>query len=219
MKFNAPIIKSSPRFIYTMRHFESEGNARGLDDNSLAEKPNHLFAITEKGLRQKAQSKSYMDRNDMINSYTDFYTSEFLRTQQSMEGVLGRYEIEVIADSRLDEWWKGIFHSLSKEEIEKYYPNEKKVLQREGWHHYRPPQGQAGKDVEINLLSFLSSLTQRHVFIVGHGRNLGFLRRLLTNQPTDFNCDYPIPENGEIWEFRKSDKYYNFKSLFVPKTD
>lgn len=218
MKLSVPVIKCSADTIYTMRHFESEGNARGLDDQSLVSQANHMFPITEIGRLQCRSSKSYVSDNFLIGSETGLYTTGFYRAQQSMEGVLDSGKnLEVVLDHRLDEWWKGIFHSLPKEIIEQDYRHEKRIQEREGWHHYRPPQGQSGKDVEINLLSFLGDVQEKEIFIVGHGRSFGFLRRILTNQPLDFNCDYPIPKNGEIWKFAREKKHYKFESLFIPK--
>ncbi len=218
--FVNPAIRGTPRIIYTLRHGELDGNALGIDDESLKNKPNHLFPLTQKGYQQISQSAKYIKENEIIGNSTRLYCSGFLRAQQSMEKVLEEKErdsFKVSVDSRLDEWWKGIFHSLSKDEVAEHYGIEKAVQEREGWHHYRPPQGQSGKDVEINLLSFLRDVLDDEIFIVGHGRSLGFLRRLLTNQPVDLNCKYPIPANGEIWKFTKERDYYAFESLFSPE--
>ncbi len=220
MKFYNPIIKKTLQTIYSMRHFESEGNAIGMDDESLANKANHRFSITKRGYMEQSLSSEYIWENNLINSGTGLYTTEFLRAQESMEGIINankNRKFKVIIDPRLDEWWKGIFYSIPKEILSKKYSDEIKIKKREGWHHYRPPQGQSGKDVEINLLSFLQDVEQREIFIVGHGRSLGFLLRILTNKPVNLNCKYPIPKNGEIWKFSRNGDYFNFKSLFVPQ--
>ena len=223
MKLNTPIIKDGSYEVYTMRHAESIGNAKGLDDESLARLANHSFVVTEKGFKQLSLSAEYMKSMDFLDGRFGVYTSGFSRAQESMGAILnilGKDNVfNVISDSRLDEWWRGIFHSLPKEIVEKNYSLERMVQEREGLHHYRAPQGQAGKDVEVNLVSFLRDVPEKQIFIVGHGRNLGFLRRILTNAPLDLNCKYPIPENGEIWKFSKDGSYYNFESLFVPKVD
>lgn len=217
--FKNPVI-TAPDIIYTVRHGQSIGNARGMDDESLANLPNHQFPLTELGNAQIALSAKFIYDERIIKKDTGLYTSNFLRAQESMEGILRNYEgcFEVTVDPRLDEWWKGIFHSLSREEISKHYPIEEHISKREGWHQYKPLQGQAGKDVEINLIAFLNCIPEKEIVIAGHGKSFAFLRRLLTNQPTDINCKYEYPNNGEIWKFtRKEDKYYHFKSLFTPK--
>ena len=201
-----------------MRHFESDGNARGLDDASLANVANHRFELTVEGYEQLEKCAEYLKENKLITLDTRIYTSNFVRAQKSIQGILekNKWDYYVAIDSRLDEWWRGIFHSLSDEYIEKYYPMEWKIEKREGKYHYRAPQGQAGKDVEINLMSFLRDAYGGEIFISGHGRSLGFLRRLITNKPVKNDCDYPIPKNGEIWKFEKDIGYYKFKSLFDP---
>jgi broad specificity phosphatase PhoE len=216
--YRNPII-TAPDIIYTVRHGQSIGNARGMDDESLVNLPNHQFPLTERGHSEMALSAKFIRDNNLIKISTGLYTSSFLRAQESMESILEKHEGDyfVAIDSRLDEWWKGIFHSLSKEEISNFYPSEKATQEREGWHHYRPPQGCAGKDVEMNLISFLEGVPEKEVLIVGHGRSLAFLRRLLTNQPVNLNCEYPLPKNAEIWVFTRGGEYYDFKSLYIPE--
>src|SRR3989344_4565976 len=163
IRYRTPIIRNGPRTIYTIRHGESEGNARGLDDESLREQPNHRFPLTPKGIKQISLSAQYIKDEGLIGTETGLYTSGFLRAQQAMEIILEKQQsrcFKICIEHKLDEWWKGIFHSLSDEEIEKYYKIEKMTRYREGWHHYRPPQGQAGKDVELNLISFMQDVLQ-----------------------------------------------------------
>jgi len=218
MEFRNLFLKSSPDVIYTMRHFESEGNARGLNDKSLSNIANHKFDLTVEGCEQLEKCANYFLENKLLNVDTRIYTSNFFRAQKSIQGILDKnnWDYYVAIDSRLDEWWRGIFHSLPEESLEKHYPLEWKIQKREGKHHYRAPQGQAGKDVEINLMSFLRDAYDGEIFISGHGRSLGFLRRLITNQPVKHDCDYPIPKNGEIWKFERNYIYYKFESLFAP---
>ena len=220
IKYNSPIVNPSLKIVYTIRHGESIGNALGLDDNSLKDLPNHKFPLTEKGRRQISFSGEYVAENKLINSDVGLFTSNFLRAQQTLEIVLERQNTEnfnVTLDARLDEWWRGIFHSLSEEEYSQGYPLEQKIQSREGRYHFRPLQGQAGKDVEINLLSFLNSVREEEIFLCGHGRSIGMLHRLLTNSSVELNCKYPNPKNGEIWKFTSDGDYFNFESLFIPK--
>lgn len=216
--YNTPIIQSTLKTVYTVRHGQSIGNALGMDDDSLKDLANHQFPLTEKGKNQLALSGEYIRENNLLSG-TGIYTSNFLRAQQSLEIILEKQNgnFSVTIDPRLDEWWRGIFHALSKEEIEKNYTMEKFVQAREGKYHYRPSQGQSGKDVEINLLSFLNSVTEENIFIVGHGRSFGFLHRILTNQPINLDGKSPNPKNGEIWKFNRNGKYFEFESLFVPQ--
>lgn len=211
-------VKCQANTIINIRHTQSIGNERGRSNESLREIANHKFPLTEKGIRQANMTADYLKENSILQPDCEIYVSSFLRAQQTLEVVLDNLGLdqEVSIDPRLDEWWKGIFYSMSAEEISEYYPMEAEILSREGWYHYRPPQGQAGKDVETNLLSFLEGVDVENILIVGHGKSSAFLKRLLTNEPLDINCGYPHPKNGEIWKFQKNERFYDFESLYVP---
>lgn len=206
-----------PDKLYIFRHGESIGNARGLDDTSLTNLANHQFPLTEKGREQSHQLAAYIHENDILSEIDEAYVSGFVRTQETLEIVLGGIEPEfpVYQDSRIDEWWKGIFHSMNADERELRYPAEKNILEREGWHHYRPPQGEAGKDVEARIQSFLAQLGC-NALISGHGRVAGFLNRIICQEEQDLDCKYVIPGNCELWVFTREDNAYRRTSLFAP---
>ena len=211
-------LEKLPEKIYYCRHGESVGNERGMDDNSLKDIPNHRFPLTEKGIQQAKQAAEFIREYNILADVLEVYTSNFLRAKQTLDIIVGENpgKIPIYEDSRLDEWWKGIFYSLTPEEISANYPLEKKIAEREGWHHYRPPQGEAGKDVEIRIIEFL--IAQRsNIFISGHGRVAGFMKRILCSEPLEPNCKYEYPKNCELWLFAKDDKRYNLHSLFIPR--
>jgi broad specificity phosphatase PhoE len=217
---------SLPERMYFFRHGQSIGNARELDDNSLKTLANHQFPLTLKGKEQTHELAKYILGEKILSPYEEkilsqceeIYVTNFLRTQMSLENVLcgGECALPVYQDSRLDEWWKGIYHSLGADERQRYYPGEEEIMQRERWYHYRPPQGESGKDVELRLLSFLKDL-HNVPLISGHGRIGGFLDRLLCKRDLDLDCNYPIPRNGELWLFSKNGDFYTRTSLFVPE--
>jgi broad specificity phosphatase PhoE len=213
---NAPKLpQGMPQNIYFFRHGESEGNARGLDDESLHGFANHRFPLTERGRAQARLLSEYVHDLYLPARCTEAYVSSFARTAETLDLVLAGVHLPIYEDSRLDEWWKGIFHSMRDDERARVYPAEQATLEREGWHHYRPPQGEAGKDVESRLLSFFPSLSGMPV-ISGHGRVGGFLDRLLCNRKLDLDCSYEVPKNCELWLFSKRGPRYERQSLFVP---
>lgn len=222
-----------PKKIYFVRHAESIGNKLGLDDNSLENIPNHQFNLSEKGKKQAKELGEYLQESGILEDVKIFY-SKFLRTKETMDIALSvnknTSNIYKIQDFRLDEWWKGIFHSMTKEEIRKYYPLEPKIRDREGWYQYRPPQGESGKDVELRIYNFLVDNKSNYAvfrddleknwLIFGHGRICSFMEKILTNQPDDFNCKYAVPKNCELKLFEKVSKRagskYESKTLFLP---
>ncbi|MCB9810636.1 histidine phosphatase family protein [Candidatus Nomurabacteria bacterium] len=208
-------IKTLPKQFIFCRHAESIGNARGLDDNSTKDTANHQFGLSPKGQRQVEQVRDFL-RHRFSNGFSEYYVSSFLRTQITFQGVWGK-DISPYEDPRLDEWWKGIFHSLTKEEIAEHYPVESATLKREGWYHYRPPQGESGKDVEMRILSYLNSLNPTEsVFISGHGRWFCFFKRLLLKLPRE-RMNLEAPKNGSVISLTKNGSKYESNVLFTPK--
>lgn len=217
MKITTKLPEDLPEVIYYFRHGESIGNALGKSDESLKNIPNHMFELTQRGIIQARKLSDYILRNEILYDVSEIYESGFIRSQQTLDQVLIGYEEmhPIIQDNRLDEWWKGIFHSLNEEDIQKYYPLENKIALREGWHHYIPPQGESGKNVEQRIKSFLSDLKQNSL-ISGHGRYAGFLNRILCGEEIEFNCNYITPKNCELWMFEKTNRKYEKKVLYVP---
>lgn len=203
-----------PQIIIFCRHAESVGNAIGLDDNSTKEMANHKFELSPIGQQQVSQTSNFI-LSHFPDGFAEYYVSSFFRTQATFRGLFGK-NIIPFEDPRLDEWWKGIFHSLSKEEVARHYPAESAVLEREGWYHYRPPQGEAGKDVEARILSFLNSLTPvDSIFICGHGRWFSFLERLLLRIPRS-ETSVRASDNCSIIQLVKKTDQYESKVLFTP---
>lgn len=207
--------ESLPNQFIFCRHAESVGNARGLDDNSTKETANHQFELSPHGQNQVTQVRDFV-RSSFPDGFSEYYVSSFLRTQTTFRGIWGE-EVSPFEDPRLDEWWKGIFHSLNKDEIAKYYPIESITLKREGWYQYRPPQGEAGKDVEVRILSYLNSLSPvENVFITGHGRWFSFFERLLLQLPRE-EMNTEAPKNCSVIALTKKGDRYESQVLFTPQ--
>ncbi len=206
---------SLPQSITFCRHAESVGNARGLNDNSTLTTANHQFELSLLGQRQIIQTRDFI-QSRFPNGFSEYYVSSFLRTQATFTGLFGGAVIPY-EDPRLDEWWKGIFHSLSAEMIAEHYSAESAVLKREGWYHYRPPQGEAGKDVEVRILSFLNSLTPvDNIFICGHGRWFSYFERLLLQISREATKS-KVPDNCSVVQLTKEGDKYRSELLFTPR--
>lgn len=206
-----------PNKIYLFRHGQSVGNARGMDDNSLTDVANHEFELTEKGIEQAYQLGAHLSSSGILREIDESYVSSFRRSQQTLEVALEnkQFQFPVYHDDRMDEWWKGIFHSMSAQERDSAYPQEQRIMEREGLHHYRPPQGEAGKDVESRVKAFLSEL-EGTPLLSGHGRIAGFMDRVIRQLPYNKNCKYAKPSNGELWRFSKKNGAYERETLFKP---
>jgi broad specificity phosphatase PhoE len=158
-----------PRRIVMVRHAESEGNARGRDDESLEQTPNYQFHLTEKGISQAQATGNYL--REKFGEFNACFVSTYLRTQETLGAMYG--PVPAIMDSRLNEHWRGIWHTMPRDMVERFYPEEARIQKREGWFHNRALGGQAGQDVELSIHSFNADLREfyadKDVLIVGHG--------------------------------------------------
>ncbi|OHA60348.1 MAG: hypothetical protein A2607_02010 [Candidatus Vogelbacteria bacterium RIFOXYD1_FULL_42_15] len=170
-----------PKQIIVVRHAESEGNIRQMDDNSSAQVPNHQFSLTKNGEAQALVTGEYLRKNSEFFGFDVAFTSTFWRAQQTLHLMCPKIVPRI--DARLDEFWRGIWHTMSKEEVEKLYPAEAKIKEREGWYHYRAFGGQNGQDVDLMIYSFLADLREfwsgKRVLIVGHGTWMIFFWRIM----------------------------------------
>ena len=159
------------------RHGECTGNVAGLGMAEL-ETSNHRFPLTELGTRQvEAMKKHVLTLCDGHPSLA--YASTMLRSQQSASPICGSTQ-KLNIDSRLDERWDGILHSLPRHRLEAYYEDELALRKKYGWYHHRTIGGENGPDVEMRIRCFrievwdwISKLSVGTrvptVFISGHG--------------------------------------------------
>lgn len=181
--------KYHKRIIF-VRHGESVGNARGLDDNSLADTPNHRFPLTQVGYQQACLCGRILRSKGII--WDRAFISSYTRTEQTHDGInVGLIVCKPIMDPRLDEWWRGIWHTMTKADIARLYPLEAQIQKREGWYHYRAPGGQSGPDVELQIRSFLSDFlfgcysSWGDILLVGHGKWAILFWRIMTGSTVE----------------------------------
>jgi broad specificity phosphatase PhoE len=174
------------RNLVFVRHAQSIGNTTDQDGRALMEVPNHEYELTELGMKQSIITGEYLRRNYGAAGFSSFFHSTFKRTSETLRIILQCLEAEdaqPICDSRLDEKWDGIFHELSRAEIELRYPDQLRLRKRSGYYHFRAPGGENCPDVEMRIRSFLtehfSSPDNGNGLIVGHGRWFLILQKLL----------------------------------------
>ncbi|MBI2637366.1 MAG: histidine phosphatase family protein, partial [Candidatus Sungbacteria bacterium] len=83
----------------------------------------------------------------------------------------------------LAEGQRGIYHTMTEEQIRQRYPGELERKEREGLYHYRAPGGENWPDIEMRVHSFLDTLNRdyedKSVCIVVHGHWLILFQRLI----------------------------------------
>ncbi|MBI2048036.1 MAG: phosphoglycerate mutase family protein [Parcubacteria group bacterium] len=204
-----------PDEIVFCRHGESVGNVRKKDDSSTNDIPNHQFDLTSVGVSQARQAGVYLNTH-FNGGFPEYYVSTFLRAKRTFQLLCLNTNPTPYEDPRLDEYWRGIFHSMPEDAIRIFYPSEHAIAKREGWYHYRPPQGEAGKDVELRILSFLSSLEpHERIFICGHGQWFCFLDRILCGKTRD-EARTESPKNCSVVSFKMRCGKFESSVLFEP---
>ncbi|HEY4474952.1 MAG TPA: histidine phosphatase family protein [Candidatus Paceibacterota bacterium] len=163
-----------PKSIIFVRHAQSIGNTVTQDERANWDIPNHAYQLTDTGKQQAEMAGKYLKSKLNSNISYLFFQSTFLRTQMTMGIILNELKMLplIFTDSRLDEKWDGIYHDLSKADIQKLYPEQNRLRDRSGYYHYRAPCGESCPDVELRIRSFLSDpmVVNQHIVIVGHGR-------------------------------------------------
>lgn len=173
-----------PKRLTFIRHAQAIGNVMTEDERAACEIPNHRYPLTDMGLLQPEYVAEYLAEIWGSAVPDLFCQSTFLRPQTTLEIVLRKIGINrtPITDSRLDEKWDGIFHELSRNEIEQRYPEQVRLRKRSGYYHFRAPGGDNCPDVEMRIRSFFAEprvQNAKHVCIVGHGRWFIILQKLI----------------------------------------
>ena len=168
-----------PSLLALVRHAESEGNVRTVEERASYDVPTHHYDLTALGRRQAALTGAWLR-----GEYGDFdvrYTSYYRRAKQTM--AIMRPGEKVYEDPRLREAERGIWATHTKERIAELYPGEIERKEREGLYHYRPFGGQNWPDIEERIHSFLGTLARdcggKRVLIVVHGHWLILFQRLI----------------------------------------
>lgn len=168
-----------PKTLVFVRHAESEGNLKTADERAVFDVPTHEYALTERGRKQAEITGRYL--KDNFGNFDIYYVSYYLRSRDTMS--LMYPGVKVYEDPRLAEAQRGIWHTMTKNEIELHYPDEPHRKEREGIYHYRAPGGENWPDVELRIHSFLGTLSRdyedQNVAMVVHGHWLILFQRLI----------------------------------------
>ncbi|TAK04666.1 histidine phosphatase family protein [Patescibacteria group bacterium] len=171
---------SWPRNLVLVRHAESEGNVRSVEERAHYEVPTHDYALTERGIRQAEVTGGFVRENFAVEEAVR-YVSYYRRSKETMGRVCSG--LKAYEDPRLAEGQRGIWHTMTEEDIARQYPGEVERKRREGLYHYRAPGGENWPDIELRIHSFLGTLSRdyedRTVVIVCHGHWLILLQRLI----------------------------------------
>ena len=136
---------------------------------------------------------------------TKAYQSDLIRSQHTLELVLGQYHkgVQIATDPRIKERDYGNLTGKNKDEIEKEYPQQYKLWHRS--YEVSPPGGESIQMVEKRVLYFLQDMLQSLkkedvVFISAHGNSLRPMRRYFEHITIDEMCSFEHTP-GKIYEY------------------
>jgi len=168
-----------PSLLVLVRHAESEGNIRNVDERARFGVASHAYNLTKQGKRQAGTTGVYLHEN--FGKFDVHYVSYYKRSKETM-AIMYPNE-RVFEDPRLAEGQRGVYHVMTKEEIQRRFPEELERKEREGLYHYRPLGGENWPDIELRIHSFLGTLNRdcegQRVLMVVHGQWLVLFQRLI----------------------------------------
>lgn len=168
-----------PKLLAFVRHGESAGNTMTPDERAAFEQSTHAYPLTDRGRRQAAITGEYL--RETYGEFDIVWSSYYVRAQETAAIVVPHRK--VWEDARLAEGQRGMFHTMTKAEVEQYMPWELRRRAREDIYHYRPPGGENWPDIEGRIHSFLGTLARdgdgKRVLIVGHGHWLILFQKMI----------------------------------------
>lgn len=198
-----------PKMLCLVRHAESEGNVLTIDERAQTPIATHDYALTVRGQEQAKITGQYL--RNLYPQFDAYYTSYYRRAKETMKLLYP--DAKVYEDPRLAEAQRGIYHTMTHEQIAQRFPEELERKEREKLFHHRPLGGENWADVELRIHSFLGTLSRdyedQNVVIVVHGHWLIMFQRLIerfTIEESMRRYQEAVVENasitvyGQAWE-------------------
>jgi broad specificity phosphatase PhoE len=183
-----------PRTLWLVRHGESAGNVARDAAHAAGHERIDLRArdvdvtLSQRGIGQARALGAWFRSQAAEGRPELILTSPYQRAVSTAE-IIGEVCSEadkpmpVIVDERFREKEFGVLDRLTRQGIEKYYPEQAAIRRSLGKFYHRPPGGESWCDVILRLRSALNTLSlhyrDRRVLIVGHQVVVLCLRYLL----------------------------------------
>jgi broad specificity phosphatase PhoE len=207
-----------PRTLALVRHAESEGNVRGVNERAAYEVATHRYNLTERGRKQAEITGQWL--REHYGTFDVRYVSYYNRSAETMRIMCP--DEHVYEDPRLAEAQRGIWHTMTAAQMQERFPEEVARKAKEGLYHYRPWGGENWPDIELRIHSFLGTLSRdyddQNVLIVVHGHWLILFRRLIEHFSIDEavqQYEHHVTENASVTVFE--DRRENGKSRLAFK--
>jgi probable phosphoglycerate mutase len=182
-----------PALLVIVRHAESarnqakKGSVYFADDAArriVRGTPDHLVELTEDGHKQALETGIAVRERFGVFDYV--YTSGYLRTDQTAEGILAAYtdaereRMNVRMNLFIRERDSGFAYDMTEAEAEAAFPWLSEYWQTFGGFMARPPGGESLADVVARVHTFLDTLFRdragQKIMVVTHGGTIRCLR-------------------------------------------
>ena len=158
--------------------------------------------LTEEGIEEAKKIGEEL-KNEKV---TKAYQSNLIRSQHTLQLVLGNYhqEVEIITDPRIKERDYGNLTGKNKDDTARDYPDQYPLWHRS--YDVPPPGGESIRDVEVRVLAFLNDVLPTLkpndvVFISASGNSIRPMRKYFEHISNEEMCSY---ENisGKVYEYQ-----------------
>lgn len=175
-----------PRRLVLVRHGESEGNLLTSEQRTELDVPTFKYQLTERGRHQASRTGEYL-RERFPDGFDRIYSSYYTRAQQTAQLMFP--DACIREDACLAEAQRGIWHTMTHDQVLQRFPEEVERKRREGYYHYRPLGGENWPDIEQRIKIFLLGLYEEcageSVCVVGHGHLFICFQRVIDHLSID----------------------------------
>lgn len=193
-----------PRLVVFVRHAQSPGNLLTPEARVNLEQSTHEYSLTERGRKQAEITGKYLKERfcGCGKGFDAFLSSYYLRARLTLSIMFPEAK-PILEDSRLAEAQRGIWHTMSPEEIAKMFPYEVERKKREGLYQYRPFGGENWPDIEARIHSFRQTLQLEHdsekLLVIVHGNWLNLFQRVNDGLPVkEVTRRYKLDNHGVV---------------------
>lgn len=184
-----------PAYLWLVRHGESAGNvardkahAAGLERIDIEARDVDV-PLSDRGREQAAALGDWFAGLEAAQRPDIILTSPYRRALATAEIIQARVRngspVEVVIDERLREKEFGILDRLTRQGIEKFYPEQAEIRKHLGKFYHRPPGGESWCDVILRLRSSLHTMSlhyaERRVVVIAHQVVVLCFRYLIEN--------------------------------------
>jgi len=194
-----------PKEIILVRHGESEANILSSEERTRLDTSTKDYGLTELGKLQARQAGAYIQKH--FPDIDARYVSYCKRTKETMSLMFP--SASMVEDARVAEVQRGIWHAMSEEDIDAFFPHERARREKEGFYYYRPFGGENWPDLELRIHNFIESLFREHcghrVLLCVHGHwHIAFQRIMhgFSTEETIHKYKHDVAPNGSITIYR-----------------